>query len=363
MPSPSSRQTASKGPNRPGAEGSSSSRSRSQFRAELLDHVYEPVREGLERVSQSLQGLSRDETPFLAELLDHVLDNSGKRVRPALTLLASKFHPNDGRDAEMMAGAVELLHIATLIHDDTVDDSDFRRGKATVSSRWGRNKAILLGDFLLATSTTFICETGNLRVIHRFSEVAVQLSSGELHEMDEAYDSKQSREKYMRRIHRKTASLFSSAAEAGAVLSGASEQIVTALNEYGYNLGMAFQIVDDILDFDGTREEVGKPVGNDLALGIVTLPAILAVERYPEDNPIVTLFRDPWDEEDLRRPVDEDSLRQAIELIQNSTVLEESYAVADEFCDKALDSLVTLEENPSRDSLEMLVRYLVRRRS
>ena len=363
MRTTSSGQTAREGQQSDSADTGSFSHRRSQFRAELLDHVYEPVREGLERVGQNLQNLSRNETPFLAELLDHVMANSGKRVRPALTLLASKFHPNDGENPEIMATAVEVLHIATLIHDDTVDDSDFRRGKATVSSRWGRNKAILLGDFLLASSTTFICDTKNLRVIRRFSEVAVELSSGELHEMDEAYDSKQSREKYMRRIYRKTASLFSAAAEAGAVLSGASERVTEALKEYGYNVGMAFQIVDDILDFDGTSEEVGKPVGNDLALGIVTLPAIMAVERDPEDNPILTLFRDPWDEESLRRPVDEDNLRRAVELIQNSTVIEESYAVAGEYCDKALASLETLERNPSRDSLEMLVHHLVSRRS
>ena len=246
---------------RPGSEGtddslSGLSQSRSQFRSELLDHVYEPVRKGVERVGENLRSLGRDETPFLAELLDNVLENAGKRVRQALTLLASNFHPHDGPNTVTMATAVEILHVATLIHDDTIDNSDFRRGKATVSSRWGRNKAILLGDYLLATSTTFICDTGNLRVIRRFSEIAVELSSGELHEMDESYDAAQTREKYMRRIYRKTASLISGAAEAGAVLSGASEDIIQALTDYGYNLGMAFQIIDDILDFDATREEV-----------------------------------------------------------------------------------------------------------
>ena len=363
MSATSPHSAAHNGPHGAQTSESSLDRRRSQFRAELLDKVYEPVHDELERVGMNLRDMSRDETPFLAELLDHVLDDSGKRVRPALTLLASKFHPNDGRGVEIMATAVELLHVATLIHDDTVDDSDVRRGKATVSSRWGRNKAILLGDFLLASSSTLICDTGHLRVIRRFSEVTVELSSGELHEMDEAYNPMQSRELYMRRIHRKTASLFSAATEAGAVLSGASEPAVEALKEYGLNLGMAFQIVDDILDFDGTSEEVGKPVGSDLGQGIVTLPAILAMERHPDDNPILTLYRDPLDDAASKRPVDQESLKRAIELVQGSSVLEESYAVADQFCDKALASLGPLERNAARDSLEMLVGYLVRRRS
>ena len=340
-----------------------SEHSRSQFQNELLDRVYEPVRDGLKLVRQNLEGLRRDQTPFLSELLDHVLDEPGKQVRPAVTLLAGNFHPHNGSGVEAMATGVELLHIATLIHDDTIDESDFRRGKATVSSRWGRNKAILLGDYLLAFSTTFVCDTGNLRVIRQFSELAVELSSGELHEMDEAYNAMQTRAKYLRLIYRKTASLFMAATEAGAVLSDAPEDVVQELRRYGYNLGMAFQIVDDILDFDGTREEVGKPVGNDLAHGIVTLPAILALEQHPDDNPIVALFRDPWDDDNLTRPIDQESLKQAIKLIQSSTAIEDSYVVADEFCRRALDSLANLQPNWSRDSLENLVHFLDRRRS
>ena len=356
-------QSARQAPDRPETNIAIPGQSRFRFQSELLDQVYEPVRQGLKSVGENLENLSRNETLFLSELLAHVLDNKGKRVRPALTLLASNFHPNDGHDAVIMATAIEILHIATLIHDDTIDESDFRRGKATINSRWGRNKAILLGDYLLATSTTYVIDTGNMRVIRRFLEIAVELSSGELHEMDEAYRSKQSREEYMRCIYRKTASLFSAAAEAGAVLSGAPEHVIQSLKDYGYNLGMAFQIVDDILDFDGTREEVGKPVGNDLAHGIVTLPAIMAMERYPDDNPIETLYRDPWDDNSLTRPVDQESLKRAVDLVQNSSIIEDSYAVADQFCRKALHRLATLERNPSRDSLDELVSYLMRRRS
>ena len=200
--------------------------------APVLGDVYEPIREGLERVNDNLRSLTGNESRFLAELLAHVLAPPGKGVRPALTLLAAGFHPSEGRKAELMASAVELLHIATLIHDDTVDDSDLRRGRATVSRIWGRNAAVLLGDYVFAISATLVSDIGNIRVIRRFAETLLELSSGELREMADAHDWRQTREQYLHRIYRKTASLFTAAGEAGAVLSGAPEQIVQALKEY-----------------------------------------------------------------------------------------------------------------------------------
>ena len=322
--------------------------------AERLDRVYAPVRKELDRVRETLRSLTSGHMPFLSELLDHVLDTTGKRVRPAVTLLASRFHSNDGSAAEIMASAVELLHVATLIHDDTVDNSDIRRGKATVSNIWGRNAAVLLGDYVFATSATFVCDTGNIRVIRRFSQTIMELSSGELNEMAGAYNFRQSREQYFGRIYNKTASLFTTAAESGAVLSGAPENKVQSLKEYGYNLGMAYQIADDILDFEGTSEETGKPVGNDLALGVLTLPAIIAIERFPEDNPLMTF---------CARPADADALRQAVDMVQDASVMEEAFAVAEEYSRKALASLAALDGNAARDSLEELVPCLVGRRS
>ncbi len=322
--------------------------------SERLHQAYEPVSDALERVKGNLLELAEDQSPFLAELLDHVLETKGKRLRPAITLLASRFHPNDGKTAEVMASAVELLHIASLIHDDTVDNSDIRRGKATISSRWGGNAAVLLGDYVFATSATFVCDTGNIQVIRRFSETIMELSAGELQEMEDAYSPVQPRESYLERIYNKTASLFTTAAESGAVLSGAATPVCEALKVYGYHLGMAFQIVDDILDFDATRQEVGKPVGNDLAQGTVTLPAIIALERQGPDGAVGAF---------LRGPGDEGSMRRAVKSIQESSVLDEAYGVAADFCGRALDSLELLDASPARDSLEELVSSAVWRRS
>ena len=316
--------------------------------------AYAPVADQLGRVRARLLELADGQSPFLAELLVHVLDTTGKGIRPAITLLSSGFHPNDGTKAETMAVAVELLHLASLVHDDTVDNALIRRGKATVGSIWGRNAAVLVGDFIFATSAVFVCDTGDVRVIRRFSETIKELSSGELDEMAGAYNYRATRDEYFKRIYGKTASLFRTSSESGAVLSGASDDQIAALNDYGYNLGMAFQIADDILDFEGSTEETGKPVGNDLSQGILTLPAIIAIERHPEDNPVIAL---------CRRPGDPDVLDAAVELCQESTVMEEASAIADRYTASALESLARLDRNEARDSLEGLVTALVGRRS
>ena len=317
-------------------------------------NMYEPVQDRLVRVEDSLRNLSNIRSPFLSKLLTHVFDTVGKRMRPAITLLASGFNAHDTRTTEIMATAVEVLHIATLIHDDTVDNSDKRRGRATINSIWGRNAAVLAGDYIFAKSATFVCDTGDIRVIRRFSETIMELSSGELQELADTYRCNQTTEQYMERIYNKTASLFTTAGQSGAMLSGASDEAARALRDYGYNLGMAFQIMDDILDFEATEEEIGKPVGNDLSHGIMTLPAIMAMKRFPKDNPIEALFQQPQDKERLGRAVD---------MIQNSPAIDESFAVAAGFCRKALANLCALPANPSRDSLEGIVDYVLKMRA
>lgn len=319
-----------------------------------LERLYIPVEQQLKRVRSKLLSLVRDQDDYLAQPLAHVSRISGKGIRPAITLLAAGFHPNDGHNAELMAGAVELLHVASLIHDDTVDESDIRRGIETVSSRWGRNSAVLVGDYVFATSATYVCDTGNVQVIRRFAETIMELSTGQLHEIANAFQPTQTRDVYLKRIYHKTASLFTTATESGAVLSGAPKPIVEALKQYGYNLGMAFQITDDILDIAATKEEIGKPVGADLSQGIMTLPAIIATEHAPTYSPIKNLFDNPSEPTNMR---------DAIEAIQDPSIIEQSFAVADRFSDKAIDALIEFENIPARESLEQLVLFVRNRRN
>lgn len=316
--------------------------------------IYQPIEEDLIQVEKRLGGLANIETPFLPELLDYVSLTGGKRVRPAITLLAGSLFPGDHDHRIDMAAAVELLHIATLIHDDTIDNSALRRGKATVSDVWGKDVAVLLGDYVFAKSATFVCNTNNVRVIRRFSETIMELSSGELLEYFNSNNVKQTRDDYSDRIYRKTASLFCTAAEGGAILSDAPEAAVQALKSYGYNLGMAFQIVDDILDVQGDAQEIGKPVGNDLLQGVLTLPAIILMERYPQENNIKELFTN-----NDHGP--SDVLKGVLEMIQGSGVVEACYEVAQDYCTNAGKALQWFPDNQVRGSLLQLADYVMER--
>ena len=317
--------------------------------------IYAPIQERLGKVEQRLKELAGVNFQFLSEMLTHVYGSTGKRARPAITLLAASFHPHDEYKSEVMATAVELLHIATLIHDDTVDESDTRRGRATISSMYGKDIAVLVGDYVFASSATFVCDTGHVGVIRRFSETIMELSSGELHERVSAYDPGQTLDGYHERIYNKTASLFSTSGETGAILSGAPEEQVAALKKYSRELGMAFQIVDDILDFQGDENEIGKPVGSDLANGIMTLPAFIARETSPKENPLDAYLN--------AGSADDDLLAAAVDMVRQPEIINAAYDEAERRCEIARQALGVLPHTPSRDSLEHLLDYMLTRRS
>ena len=317
-----------------------------------LDEIYEPVREDLLRVEDKLKSVSEVEFAHLSELLGYIL-TGGKEIRPALTLLCGKFYDYNLDLLLPMAAAVQILHIATLVHDDAIDNSMVRRGRPTINSLWGQERAVLLGDYLFAKSGEFSTTTQNLRVVMLSSQTIETISSGELNQALNAFNLEQTRQDYLERISSKTASLFCLATESGAILSQAPEKSVKILREYGYNLGIAFQIVDDILDFIGTEEELGKPIGSDLAHGTLTLPAMLLLERYPEDNPVKRLFQN----EDREK-----NIKSAIELVRNSPIVEQCYDVASSYCSEACRNLNQLPDNASRRALVELAEYIITRR-
>ena len=319
----------------------------------MLSTIYEPIQEDLVKVEDRLRSVCEVDFPWLSKLLEHSLKSGGKRIRPALVLLSGKFYNYDLSYLLPMATAIEILHTATLVHDDAIDNSLVRRGRPTINKVWGEDKAILLGDYLLAKSEELVADTQNLRVIKLFAQTIMTISSGELNQAFSAFNLEQTRQQYLQRISSKTACLLSLVTESGAILSQAPEKSVEALKGYGYNLGIAFQIVDDILDFIGTEEEMGKPIGSDLAQGTLTLPAILLLERYPEDNPVRRLFQN----EDRQR-----NIELAMELVRNSSITQECYAVASDYCARACHNLSLLPDNASRRSLIKLADYVVKRR-
>ncbi len=317
-----------------------------------LSDIYEPIEDDLEKVEQSLEAVAHVDVPLLGQLLGYALTGGGKRIRPALALLCGKFHLYDPALLVPMATAVELLHTATLVHDDIVDRSPIRRGKPTVSSAWGENRALLLGDYLFAKAASVAASTGNLRVIELFAQALMTISGGEVRQTSIAFDLKQARDYYYQWISAKTACLFSLATESGAILSQSPENVVEATKDYGHNLGMAFQILDDVLDFVGEEAEVGKPVGSDLGEGAVTLPSILFAESHPEDNLIKSVIEDR----------DTESVALAVEKIRNSPVIGECLAIAADFSSRACRAVGKLPDNSSRQALLHLATYIIQRR-
>lgn len=315
--------------------------------------IYEPVLDGLDRVIGNLGDLAEN-SGVPRDMVSHVVEGGGKLVRPTITLLAGALRQGEEERIVKMATAVELLHIASLIHDDTVDHSEKRRGRATVSRLWGDDMAVLLGDYVFAASATFVCDTGNIRVVRRFAETIMELARGELTERVSKHDWSQTSADYERRIYDKTASLICTAAESGGVLSGAPEEETQALRSFGYNVGMAFQIVDDVLDFTSSEEELGKPVGNDLLQGTLTLPALLFAGSHPDEAVVRRLRDGSRDEEDLTTMV---------EFIRNSSAIDETMAQLEGYRNAARAAVATLPDARARQSLDALVDYLAQRRN
>ncbi len=315
-----------------------------------LDQIYAPVQEDLKKVRETLKSVSRVDFGWLAEQIHHVVRETGKGIRPALTLLSGRSYEYDLTYLLPMAVSVELMHTATLVHDDAIDKSSTRRGQATINSIWGDEIAILLGDYLFAKAGEFVADTQTPRVVKLFSQTLGTISSGEIVQFRAAFNPDQAREDYFHRIYGKTASLFSLSTQSGAILSKASEESVAVMKEYGDSLGIAFQIVDDILDFTSTKEMLGKPVGSDLMQGTLTLPAMFLMERHPDDNPIRKLFETR----------DNKYVGQAIDMVLNSSIIGDCYEVAREYCDRACRNLKTLPKLASRQSLLDLAEYIIR---
>jgi geranylgeranyl pyrophosphate synthase len=317
-----------------------------------LNTIYQHIKDDLDKVEQSLESVANVDIPLLSKLLEYLLKNGGKRIRPSLTLLSGKFYNYNLNSLIPMATAVELLHNATLVHDDIVDNAPIRRGKQSISRAWGEASALLLGDYLFARAGRLVASTENLRAVKLFAQTLMTISSGELAQINVLFDKKRALEHYYAWISAKTACLFSMATESGAVLSQAPEDMIDALKNYGHNFGMAFQVIDDVLDFTGRENELGKPVGSDLIEGAITLPAIL----FAESNPDGCLIKSIIENKDIEK------VAVVVEKIRTSPVIDECLDIASDFCSKACQSLDKLPDSSSRQALLDLATYSIQRR-
>ena len=315
--------------------------------------LFAPVDDDLRLLTDNLKNLVGARHPILAAAAEHLFEAGGKRVRPAIVLLVSRATMLD-RDItprhRRLAEITEMIHTASLVHDDVVDEAELRRGVPTVNSLFDNRVAVLAGDFLFAQSSWYLANLDNLEVVKLLSEVIRDFAEGEIQQGINRFDTSISLEAYLEKSYYKTASLIANSAKAAGVLSEQSAEVNHHLYNYGRDLGLAFQIVDDILDFTSPTEVLGKPSGSDLISGNITAPALFAME----ENPYIEVLIE-------REFSQEGDIEKALDFIHSSQGIPRSKELADQYGQSALKHLDCLASSPSKDVLIELVDYVLSR--
>lgn len=307
----------------------------------------------LDQVEKELAAALQAETPMVEDISTHLLRGGGKRLRPALVLLAGLIWEEPRPTLVQVAAAAELIHMATLVHDDTMDRAQLRRGVPTVHARWGDHAAILTGDYLFARAFSLLAAAGDNRAVRVMADVVFQMCNGEIEQMNQGFDPSQTEAAYLQRVYKKTAFFIAECCRLGGLLAGASDVEEQALRDYGYSVGMGFQIIDDILDLTTTAERLGKPSGSDLRSGVVTLPVIHALTHSPLRQRLAELI--------ASREVGEREVAEVRNLVERCGGLHYAFRVADRFTEHARRSLEALPENRHRDALATMADYLAQR--
>jgi geranylgeranyl pyrophosphate synthase len=316
--------------------------------------ILDLVRPGLVRMESSLAQLADTDDAILAPMLSTVLPGSGKRLRPALAMLIARLGATADEEAlNQMAVGVELLHTASLVHDDIVDESDTRHGGATLYAKVGNALAVLVGDYLFSRAAQACVATGNLEVVRLFAETLGAMAQGQIDDANRQLGGRQmwellSRERYYRTIGGKTASLFVLACKGTGLLVGLDARQVNGLRIFGEQLGLAFQVFDDILDFTATEQELGKPVGSDLRQGTITLPVILMRDHELVDGR-------------FRAAVEAEDVDLQVRLVQESGAIAAAQSEANALVTRAREALQVLPPGVERDALDALAAYVTHR--
>lgn len=321
---------------------------------QVVERVLADLGPYLEAVEQQLRDVSDDSGLQMREITRHMVDAGGKRLRPILTLLSARVFGDDLEKTVPIAAAAELIHMATLAHDDVIDEATTRRGQETVNSRWDNHTAVLAGDVLLARALVMLVDHGSPAIVRIMADMIRRMCDGEIEQKASLNQLDQTEADYFDRIEKKTALFFAACCESGALHQGAAPHHVRALAEYGRNIGMAFQVVDDLLDVSGDEHVVGKPTGNDLAAGVITLPVLYLLQQEREAGRRVrALLRDA--------PFTRPQIEEVLSLVRHNGAIEYSRRVARTFARHAQEHLLALPESPGRDMLAEVADELLRR--
>jgi octaprenyl-diphosphate synthase len=320
-----------------------------------LAELYAGIRKDLDEVEVQLQHFTRSPNQIIAEISEYLFKKSGKRIRPALLVLCAKMLGYKGKEHILMSALVETVHTASLIHDDIIDHSELRRGRKTIHARWGANITVLLGDYLYIKTLGLSLQSQHREVIKILTDVSAEMIDGELFEYYMSNNMKISEEDYLKIISKKTASLFEASCLIGGILGNASEEDKRCMKEYGKNLGISFQIVDDLLDYTGEEKTLGKPVLADLTEGRITLPLIYTLNEDGRENRkhITELMK--------KKDLDQSSKMKILEIVSSNGALDYTFQKALEFAEKSKESISGFEDSSFRKSLTLIPDYILSR--
>jgi octaprenyl-diphosphate synthase len=322
--------------------------------APSLDALYALIRDDLKRVDALILERVKSDVALIEHIARHIIASGGKRIRPALTLIASKLCGYEGTRHVALAAAVEFIHTATLLHDDVVDESVLRRGLDTANVVFGNKASVLVGDYLLSQAFQMMVADGNPKVLRILSDASAVIARGEVMQLMTEGDLDTSLERYLEVISSKTAVLFAAASELGAVVTG-QEKSESALREFGLNIGIAFQLVDDALDYAADQEKLGKTVGDDFREGKITLPVIIAANAGSAEE------KSFWRRVMTDKEQAPDDLARATSLLAKHNATAQTVAMARNYCQKARASLAGFEPSAARDAMLDLVDFCASR--
>ncbi len=322
----------------------------------FLEDALELIRDDLEKVDQEFRKNLRSNVPIISAIGEHLLLSGGKRIRPILVLLSSKLCGYTGEQHVTMASLVEFIHTATLLHDDVIDKADLRRGSASANSIWGNEASVLVGDFLFTKSFYIAVENGNWEVFRTLSRATTLMAEGELEELIKTNDFSLTEQGYLSIIARKTGFLISSAAQIGAILGKAPKEKEKALADFGMDLGMAFQLTDDNLDYISKKEEFGKKIGIDLQDGKITLPLIIALNRCTDEE------RAFIQKSAESQPLTEETFLRVVQIIERYHGIQYTQEKARKYVESAKGHLRLFPDSRQRESLYSLSDYVLERR-
>jgi octaprenyl-diphosphate synthase len=320
-----------------------------------IDQLVRVTASGMQRVNEVIVERTGSSVTLIPEVARYLMDSGGKRLRPMITIAAAEASNYRGNGHVRLAASVEFMHTATLFHDDVVDESDTRRGKRTARLVWGNQESVLVGDFLLGQAFRMMVEVGSLEALEVLAAAAATIAEGEVMQLSTAKNTDTTEDEYLAVIRAKTAVLFSAAAEVGPIVAGADRAVRAAYRSFGANLGIAFQLIDDALDYGGATASLGKNIGDDFREGKVTLPVVLAYGRGSKAD------REFWRRAIVEGETGDEQLAQATSLLTKSGALPDTVERARHYGAMAIDALAPLPESASKAALVEAVQFCIER--